>query len=76
MGRIAAEVYFTTFSAIPQLLEDGCPLHPESLIKSSIDARGCESIDRLRAEFTTMRKGGESRSPEISPIDFVHACMG
>lgn len=75
LGETAAEAYFTTFARLPELIAAGCPLHPESLVCASLTAAGCLPSHKLRAEFSTLRKNGECRSPEISPIDFVHACM-
>ncbi len=75
LGPVAAEAYFTTFARLPELIAAGCPLHPESLVCASLTAAGCPPSHKLRAEFSTLRKNGECRSPEISPIDFVHACM-
>lgn len=76
MGYKAAQAYFTTYSRIPELQALGCPLHPESLVKASLLARGCESIDRLKTEFTTTRKDGQHRPPEILPWDLAHAALG
>lgn len=75
LGEKAAEAYFTTFARLPELIAAGCPLHPESLVCASLTAAGCPPSHKLKAEFSTLRKNGECRSPEISPIDFVHACM-
>ena len=75
LGEKAAEAYFTTFERVPDLIASGCPLHPESLVCASLTAAGCPPSHKLKAEFSTLRKNGECRSPEISPIDFVHACM-
>jgi hypothetical protein len=74
MGPRAAAAYFTTFEHIPDLIAAGCPLHPETLVRASIESAGCHVSDGLLAEFSTLRSNGESRGPEISPIDFVHAC--
>ena len=75
LGEKAAEAYFTTFERVPALVASGCPFHPESLVCASLTAAGCPPSHKLKAEFSTLRKNGECRSPEISPIDFVHACM-
>lgn len=75
LGEKAAEAYFTTFARLPELIAAGCPLHPESLVCASLTDAGCPPSHKLKAEFSTLRKNGECRSPEISPIDFVHACM-
>lgn len=70
----AAQAYFETYDHIGEHMAAGCPLHPESLIGASL-ARQAWS-ERLRAEFTTLRKNGDNRAPEISPIDLAHAALG
>jgi hypothetical protein len=68
MGPISAHSYFTTYSRIPELAQDGCPIHPESLIHASI---ATNEIKPLFAEFSTLRTNGEMRGPEISTIDLA-----
>ena len=75
MGEQAAWAYFTAFSHMPKALEQGCPIHPESLVKAALTLRGCRSIDRLKTEFTTLRKDGQHRPPEILPWDLAHASL-
>lgn len=75
MGSKAAEAYFATYASIPALLAAGCPLHPESLIKASVEAAGCVVDDTLRAEFATLRSNGELRAEEISSVDLGHAAL-
>lgn len=69
LGREAARAYFQTWSNLPALLAAGCPLHPESLIKASLEAGGCEIDDTLDISFSTLRANGERRFPEISAQD-------
>lgn len=58
LGPIAAASYFETFDHLPQLLEEGCPFHPESLVAASLE-RGCVEIKRtLAAEFAFRRLDG------------------
>lgn len=68
----SARAYFNTFDALNGLIDDGCPLHPESLLKASLELYGHEVDDTLRAEFSTLRTDGTMRPPEISPIDIAH----
>lgn len=75
LGDTAAPHYFNTFPRIPYLLEGGCPLHPESLVKASLEHGVATIVDTLQAEFSTLRKDGEVRAPEISPIDFIHCSL-
>ncbi len=72
LGTKAAPYYFTTYSKIPKLVAEGCPLHPESLIAASINsAPNIENSSSLFAEFSTLRSNGEMRGPEISTIDLA-----
>lgn len=72
LGTVAAQAYFTTYSRIPKLLADGCPLHPESLVAASLRDAGCNIDDTLRAEFSTLRLDGTFRDPEITLVDIAH----
>jgi hypothetical protein len=76
MVPYAAEAYFTTFARLPMLADKGVPLHPETLVRVSMEAAGCQVNDRLRVEFSTVRENGEVRAPEIGPIDLAHAALG
>lgn len=75
LGPAAAEAYHTTHRQILMLLAEGCPLHPESLIKANLELSGMHVEDRLRVEFTTLKHDG-ARPPEITPIDLAHAGLG
>lgn len=70
--RAPAYHYFTTWSKIHALLAAGCPLHPESLIKASIEEGGCTIDDTLDVSFSTLRANGERRFPEITAQDIAH----
>jgi len=72
LGTKAAEAYFTTYDNIPAMLKEGCPLHPESLVNYAMQRVGISICDDMKAEFGTMRKNGEFRSPEILPVDLAH----
>jgi hypothetical protein len=71
LGRESARFYFTTFSLIPSLLEQGCPLHPESLIKAALEYGGAHIAHTLCAEFSTLRKDGSMRPPEITGVELL-----
>lgn len=76
MGALAAEQYFTTFSRLTELTEMGCPLHPESLLKFSLERRGCVLHEKLKTSFSKMGRDGKIlRGPEVDAIDIVHALM-
>ncbi len=71
MGWDAAFRYFTTFeriAAIQKLL--GCPLHPETLLLTSLQAGGIRNYSTLAAEFRTIRKDGSFvlMDPSLSDI--------
>lgn len=69
MGREASRHYFTVFQKIQKLLDAGCPFHPESLLKASLDDGGILILDTLRAEFSTRREDGTDRrwESEVGP---------
>lgn len=72
LSGYGARAYFTTFGQTPDHLRAGCPLHPESLVRASLDAAGADIDDSLRVEFSTLRKDGTFRQPEITAIDIAH----
>lgn len=55
MGRQAAEAYMTSFDRIPQLLNDGCPFHPESLTRASLEMKDIKIRFTLRSYFLFRR---------------------
>lgn len=71
LGQDAAEIYFTTFGRIAELLDAGCPLHPESFIAASLEARGAWVRNILQANFSTVKRERSGslvyRTPEILP---------
>ncbi len=69
----AAKHYFETFSNMQRLIQEGCPLHPESLVRASLEWNGCRVIDTLKSIFGTLRKDGQFRPPEI---DYETALFG
>lgn len=71
MGRDAADVYFQTYSRVHMLRAKGCPLHPESLIRASLEEAGITIYDNLKAYFATYKPDGTIRLPEISSIDIA-----
>jgi hypothetical protein len=69
MGPDAAKAYFTTFEKLSTLFSIGCPLHPESLIRASLEAAGCVIREKLSAEFSCLREDGQRVWPEYVPAD-------
>ena len=67
----AARAYFTTYSAVCELLALGCPLHPESLIAARLETCGIEVAHDLACEFSTLRTTGEMRGPEMHTWDLA-----
>ena len=55
MGAHAAPHYFRTFSNREALWKLGCPLHPETMVRASLELGGVNVIDRLQAEFRICR---------------------
>lgn len=84
MGAKAADAYFTTYGRTPDLIKAGCPLHPESLIRFSLEQAGCMINDRMWAMFSKLyapdhpdRKiAGTFRDPELLPEDIAHYAGG
>lgn len=74
LGVDAAQSYFTAYSRIKYLLSEGCPLHPESILRAALEADACSIHDNLDVEFSTLRENGQMRAPEISSSDLAHAC--
>ncbi len=72
MSGRATQHYFGVYPKIQKLLDIGCPFHPESLSKASLEDGGIASIDTLKTVFTTYRADGNHRYPEITPDDTVH----
>jgi hypothetical protein len=75
MGPQAARAYFDVYSKIPELLANGCPFHPETLLAARLEMANLSVSQTLGAEFSTLRTDGTSRPPEISPIDLAHAAL-
>jgi hypothetical protein len=65
--------YFTAYSFIPEAMAAGCPLHPESLVRAACELRGAPLTRRLKTTFSTWRKDGQHRPPEIAPWDLAEA---
>ncbi len=55
MGPQAAPHYLRTFSNREALWKLGCPLHPETMVRASLELGGVNIIDRLQAEFRICR---------------------
>ena len=65
MGAAAAERYFTTYSRVAEMIAAGASLHPETLLKRSLDSGGVAIDASLGAVFSTLRPNGDVRPPEI-----------
>lgn len=75
MGQVAAIPYFETWNRTPKLLEMGCPFHPESLIRGSLEWAEVGIYDWLQTEFSTLRTDGKFRPPEINIQDLAHCAL-
>lgn len=71
IGKFAAACYFSTYDVILQLLEKGCPFHPETLLAESLRMGGITTESTLLAEFSTERMDGSRRWAEIVTSDMV-----
>lgn len=74
LGRGGANAYFNTwdrsplFDPLPHLLREGCPLHPESLIKATLDVSGINVSPTLRAEFSKVDGSGNLVRPWVQEV--------
>lgn len=66
----AAPFYFRTFSRRKKTMEEGCPLHPESLVKASLENGGVKIV-KQNWFFSSYRKNGEMRMPEVIASDIL-----
>lgn len=71
LGAKAAEAYFTAYDNIPAMLAEGAPLHPETLVRYAMERKGISVLDDMRADFSTLRKTGEMRPPEVTHSDLM-----
>lgn len=55
MGPLAAHAYFRTWLRKDELWAAGCPLHPEQMVRESLERFGITPDDTLAAEFLTVR---------------------
>jgi len=75
MGDKAAHAYFQCFDVIPELRALGAPVHPECLMKASIEYHEATLVPELCTEFATIRLNGQVRQPEINTIDLAHLTL-
>lgn len=61
MGEEAAAAYFNLWSAIPALLEEGCPFHPETLLLAQLERENVRVVRDLKTHFSTLRQNGDVR---------------
>lgn len=75
MGPRAARYYFGVFDNLDELIESGCPFHPETLVAANLERGNIEVRPTLRTEFSTLRTNGDMRWPEINGVDIAHAAL-
>jgi hypothetical protein len=75
LEAVAAEAYFTAYDNIPEMISEGAPLHPETLVRYAMERKKCVVYDDMKADFSTLRKTGEMRPPEITGSDLLDAAM-
>lgn len=59
LGKEAARYYFEAWDRLPEILADGCPVHPESIICASMQRGGVTISPTLGAEFAALRPNGQ-----------------
>jgi len=68
MGSKCVVPYFRLYDEIFELLENGCPFHPESLLAAILSKYRVNVRSDLMAHFSTMRRDG-LRWPEVTTED-------
>ena len=71
LNPLAAKAYFETYDRLSSFIADGAPLHPETLVKHSMNFDGVR-LKPLNAIFSTLRTTGEMRPPEITVHDIIN----
>lgn len=73
MGEEAAHAYFNVWGAIPALLAEGCPFHPETLLKAQLERENVRICETLDTHFSTLRVDGRVRhwTSEVLPCDIA-----
>lgn len=67
MGHTAAKAYFETYDVLPEMINDGIPFHPETLVHTALCRAGCSVRHTLAAEFAMLRKNGELVHMQVLP---------
>lgn len=81
LGMDAAQAYFTTYAKLAALLAQGCPLHPESLVKASLLDAACSVNDTMLCNFAKLygsdnpQHAGTFREAEITTDDLANIGM-
>lgn len=76
MGPKAAPHYFGTWKNLDHLISNGCPLHPETLIASSLRRGYVDTYRTLEAEFVTLRLDGSVVPMSITATDLAYYRRG
>lgn len=71
MGWAAMNAYFGTWTKLNQLLDAGCPLHPESLVAASLEDGGGKNWRSMQAEFSAVRPSGQLVWPDMQLYDLA-----
>ncbi len=58
-GKRAAKAFFEAYDSLPELIADGCPIHPESIVCASMERQFIHIRRDLIAEFGAVRTNGE-----------------
>ncbi len=86
LGSGAAQAYFTAYDNIPDMIKEGAPLHPETLVDYAMTRKGITVNRNMKADFSTrrteewvakMRAQGRDepimRPPEVTGSDLLDA---
>ena len=71
LGVKAAKAYHETYDVLPQLLEAGCPFHPETLVGAALEFANCHIERDLCAEFAFRRENGDFEHMVVLPSEMA-----
>lgn len=71
MNFDAAKAYFSVYPNRHRLHQDGCPLHPETMLATTLAQYGVQPSATLATEFIAVRLDGTTVPCAISAIDYA-----
>ena len=72
LGCLAAKEWFTTFTKLDALLQAGCPMHQETMIRASLEQANCIITETLTCLCSILRENGNAEMPDLTrPIGMI-----